>query len=141
MSGFVLFIHFFVCIFMIIVILLQAGKGADIGASFGGSSQNVFGPRGAATFLSKITTGAAVIFLFTSIYLANVSKQQSASSVIQGMSIPPKVPVAESAPAESQAESKAAESKKTEAKENKIEMTPEMKAATQKEKLVESKPK
>jgi len=126
---------------MIVVILLQAGKGADIGATFGGSSQNVFGPRGAATFLSKITTGAAVIFLMTSIYLANLSKQKSTASVIQGMTIPPKVPVAESAPTESQAESKAAESKKSETKENKIEMTPEMKAAAKKAKLVESKPK
>lgn len=116
MAGFVLFVHFFVCIFMIIVILLQAGKGADIGATFGGSSQNVFGPRGAATFLSKITTGAAVIFLFTSIYLANVSKQKSASSVIQGMTIPPKTPIAETVPAESQTESKAAETKKSESK-------------------------
>lgn len=114
MSGFILFIHFTVCIFMIIVILLQAGKGADIGATFGGSSQNVFGARGAATFLSKITTVAAAIFLVTSIYLANLSKQKSSSSVIQGMSIPPKAPLAESAPAESQAESKAAESKKAE---------------------------
>jgi len=103
MSGFILFIHFFVCIFMIIVILLQAGKGADIGATFGGSSQNVFGPRGAATFLSKITTAAAVIFLCTSIYLANLSKQKSANSVIQGMSIPPKAPIAETLPTETQA--------------------------------------
>ncbi len=113
MSGFILFIHFFVCIFMIVVILLQAGKGADIGATFGGSSQNVFGPRGAATFLSKVTTGAAAIFLMTSIYLANLSKQKSSSSVIQGMTIPPKTPIAESASAESQAESQAV---KTESK-------------------------
>ncbi len=125
---------------MIVVILLQAGKGADISATFGGSSQNVFGPRGAATFLSKITTGAAVIFLMTSIYLANLSKQKGASSVIQGMTIPPK-PVTESAPTESQAESKSTESKKSETKENKIEMTPEMKAAAKKAKLLESKPK
>ncbi len=136
MSGFILFVHFFVCIFMIIVILLQAGKGADIGATFGGASQSVFGPRGAATFLSKITTGAAVIFLFTSIYLANLSKQRSTSSVIQGMPLPLKAPTAESAPLESQTESK-----KAETKENKIEMTPEMKAAAQKAKMLESKPK
>ena len=134
MSGFILFIHFFVCIFMIIVILLQAGKGADIGAAFGGSSQNVFGPRGAATFLSKITTIAAVIFLVTSIYLAQVSKQKSANSVLQGMTIPPKT---ETLSAESQAESQA------------IVVTPESKAAEtapaliptpKKSKKAESKP-
>lgn len=137
MSGFILFIHFFVCIFMIIVILLQAGKGADIGATFGGSSQNVFGARGAATFLSKITTIAAVIFLVTSIYLANLSKQKSTNSVLQGMSIPPQAPIAETLSAESQAESQA------------IVVTPESKAAEstpalsptpKKSKKAESKP-
>lgn len=138
MNAFILFIHFFVCVFMIIVILLQAGKGADIGATFGGSSQNVFGARGAATFLSKITTGAAIIFLGTSIYLANVSKQKSSSSVIEGMSIPPKAPGTESAPAESQA---AAESKKAETSTQSLELTPEMKAAAKKAKTAESKPK
>lgn len=133
MTGFILFVHFFVSIFMIIVILLQAGKGADIGATFGGSSQNVFGPRGAATFLSKITTGAAVIFLVTSIYLANISKQKSASSVIQGMTIPPKTPVAETIPAESQAESQALKTDTTS-----IESVP---ANTPKKTRLESKPK
>ncbi len=123
---------------MIVVILLQAGKGADIGATFGGSSQNVFGPRGAATFLSKITTGAAVIFLVTSIYLANLSKQKGASSVIQGMTIPPKSPLAESAPAESQAESKAAENKpESKVESKKAEALPVVK----KNKPSESKPK
>jgi preprotein translocase subunit SecG len=110
MSGFFLAIHFIVCIFMIIVILLQAGKGAEVGAAFGGASQTVFGPRGAATFLSKVTTIAAVIFLMTSIYLANVSKNKGASSVLRGVTLPSQPPPgalsqpagAETAPAEEQ---------------------------------------
>ncbi len=105
MAALILAIHFLVCIFMIIVILLQAGKGADIGATFGGSSQTVFGARGAATFLSKLTTAAAVIFLLTSIYLANFSKNRASSSVLEGVKIPFTAPTTQ--PAESQAESKA----------------------------------
>ena len=105
MTGLILTIHFIVCIFMIIVILLQAGKGADIGATFGGGSQTVFGPRGAATFLSKVTTIAAAIFLMTSIYLANVSKHQGTASVLKGAALPPAprpetAPAAETAPTE-----------------------------------------
>lgn len=99
MSAFILTVHFIVCIFMIIVILLQAGKGADIGATFGGASQTVFGPRGAATFLSKLTTVAAVIFLVTSIYLANLSKQKGSATVLKGMTLPTTMPAPETAPA------------------------------------------
>jgi len=98
MTGLILTLHFIVCIFMIIVILLQAGKGADMGATFGGGSQTVFGPRGAATFLSKVTTVAAIIFLVTSVYLANVSKHQVTSSVVKGAKLPP-APRPESVPA------------------------------------------
>jgi len=77
-------IHIMVSIIIISVILLQAGKGAEIGAAFGGSSQTVFGSRGAATFLSKLTIGAAVIFMLTSISLAVLSKGKStASSLIE----------------------------------------------------------
>ncbi len=84
MENFILVIHYLVCIFLIIVILLQAGKGADMGATFGGgSSQTVFGSRGAATFLSKLTTGVAIVFLITSISLASISRQKSKSSVIE----------------------------------------------------------
>ncbi len=66
----VLVVHVFVCIALILIILLQTGKGADIGAAFGGgSSQTVFGSSGAATFLGKVTIGAAVVFMMTSIFL------------------------------------------------------------------------
>ncbi len=83
---------------MIIIILLQAGKGADVGATFGGASQTVFGPRGAATFLSKLTTIAAVIFLVTSIYLANLSRQKGNATVLKGMTFPTTMPGAETQP-------------------------------------------
>ena len=75
-------IHLVVCFLMIAAILLQAGKGAEIGASFGGSSQTVFGSRGPGTFLSKVTVGAAVIFMLTSLSLAFLSKQANTSSTV-----------------------------------------------------------
>lgn len=74
--------HYFICSFLIILILLQAGKGADIGAAFGGASQTVFGSRGPATFLSKLTTASAVLFLLTSITLAHLSKTTTIKSVL-----------------------------------------------------------
>lgn len=71
LTVFVLVVHVIVCIALILIILLQTGKGADIGAAFGGgSSQTVFGSGGGATFLSKVTIGAAVIFMLTSIVLS-----------------------------------------------------------------------
>ncbi len=71
LTVFILVVHVVVCIALILIILLQTGKGADIGAAFGGgSSQTVFGSTGGATILSKITIGAAVIFMFTSIVLS-----------------------------------------------------------------------
>ena len=64
-------VHVLVCFFIILVVLLQSGKSGDISAAFGGQgSQTAFGPRGAATALSKATTWSAVIFMITSITLA-----------------------------------------------------------------------
>ncbi|MYC27119.1 MAG: preprotein translocase subunit SecG [Nitrospira sp. SB0662_bin_26] len=75
-------LHLIVCFLMIAAILLQAGKGAEIGAAFGGSSQTVFGSRGPGTFLSKVTVAAAIIFMLTSLGLALLSKQENVASVI-----------------------------------------------------------
>lgn len=73
----ILALHIVICVFLVITILLQAGKGADMGAAFGaGSSQTLFGARGAATFLSKITTSAAMIFLLTSVSLASIHRNR-----------------------------------------------------------------
>jgi preprotein translocase subunit SecG len=62
-------IHVLVSVFLIFVVLIQGGKGADLGAAFGGSSQTLFGGRGAATFLSKLTTVMAALFMVTSLLL------------------------------------------------------------------------
>jgi preprotein translocase subunit SecG len=67
----VLLVHVVVCIFLIIVVLLQSGKAADLAGAFGGmGSQTAFGPRGSATLLSKATTVSAVIFMLTSLSLS-----------------------------------------------------------------------
>lgn len=74
-------LHIVVCLFLIIVVLLQSGKAADLAGAFGGmGSQTVFGPRGAATVLSKATTVAAVLFMVTSLALAILGSKQTASS-------------------------------------------------------------
>jgi preprotein translocase subunit SecG len=66
----VMILHLIVCLFLIFIILIQSSKGAEMGAAFGGSNQTLFGSRGAATFLSKMTTVAAVVFMLTSLSLA-----------------------------------------------------------------------
>ena len=69
----VLVIHLIVCFFLIFIILVQSSKGAEMGAAFGGSSQTLFGSRGAATFLNKLTTSVAITFMITSLILAILS--------------------------------------------------------------------
>ena len=67
-------IHFIVCLFLIIVVLLQSGKAADLAGAFGGmGSQTLFGPRGSATVLSKATTVAAAVFMITSMALSIIA--------------------------------------------------------------------
>jgi preprotein translocase subunit SecG len=88
-------VHIIVCLFLIIVVLLQSGKSADIAAAFGGmGSQTAFGPRGAATLLSKATTLAAVIFMLTSITLSIFASRRPSTSVLQNLKTQP----AQSAP-------------------------------------------
>ena len=74
-------LHLFVCFFLILVVLLQTGKGADVAAAFGGTSQTAFGARGAATLLSKLTTGSAIIFMITSFALAILANRGTGSVV------------------------------------------------------------
>ena len=76
-------IHVVVATILIFMVLLQKGKGADIGAAFGGASQTIFGPRGAQSFLAKITTAAAIIFMITSFSLAITTAKKS--SVMEGV--------------------------------------------------------
>jgi preprotein translocase subunit SecG len=74
-------IHIILCLFLIIVVLLQSGKAADLAGAFGGmGSQTVFGPRGTATILSKATTIAAILFMVTSIALVVLSNSGSVST-------------------------------------------------------------
>ena len=77
MSILLIIIHIAVSIALIMIVLLQTGKGADMGAAFGGgSSQTLFGSTGASTFLSKATTAAAIIFMVTSLGLAYLSSHR-----------------------------------------------------------------
>jgi len=81
----VLVIHVFMSFVLIVVVLLQSGKGAGIGAGFGGSSQTVFGSRGPASFLSKFTTAAAIMFMLTSLLLSVMSSKVGHTSIIDAI--------------------------------------------------------
>src|ERR1700720_2128384 len=95
-------LHVVVCLVLIGVILLQSGDAADLAGAFGGSgSQTAFGPRGAATFLSKSTTWCAVMFMFTSMALAvhaRTSTGTTGRSVLEQFSKPTGKPAAPAAP-------------------------------------------
>lgn len=82
MYIFLVIIHVMVCFLMVGAILLQSGKGAEIGASFGGSSQTVFGSRGPANFLSKFTVVVAAVFMLTALSLAILAKERTFSSTV-----------------------------------------------------------
>ena len=85
MYTMIVILHVVVSLALILIILLQTGKGADIGAVFGGgSSQTLFGSSGPTSFLSKLTAAAAVIFMFTSLFLAYFSGSRPASSIMKG---------------------------------------------------------
>ena len=90
-------VHIFVCLFLVGIVLLQHGKGADIGATFGGSSQSLFGTEGPLPLLNKITTAAAIIFMLTSVTLAYISSQTSSSSVMSGVTVSQPAAVVEEA--------------------------------------------
>ena len=85
MTILITIIHILVCLFLIIVVLLQSGQSGDIAAAFGGmGSQTAFGPRGAATILTKATTWCAIIFMVTSITLSvTASRRTGNGSVLQ----------------------------------------------------------
>ena len=88
-------VHVVVCLFLVGIVLLQHGKGADIGATFGGSSQSLFGTEGPLPLLNKITTAAAIIFMLTSVTLAYISSQSSNSSVMSEVSVSQPAPQVE----------------------------------------------
>jgi preprotein translocase subunit SecG len=73
MITFLSIIHIFVCAFLIMVVLLQQGRGGGLGSAFGGASQQVFGGRGAGNFMTRVTWSCAVVFILTSVSLAYLS--------------------------------------------------------------------
>ena len=92
MVTFLTIIHIAVSVLLIIIVLIQQGKGAEAGMGLGGNTQSVFGTRGTATALSKLTTGAAVVFMLTSLSLAYLSARQSSSSLLKGEAKPAVTP-------------------------------------------------
>jgi preprotein translocase subunit SecG len=83
MIALVIAIHVSICVVLTVVVLLQQGKGADVGAVFGGSSQTVFGSSGAGNFLTRLTAGLAVAFFATSMFLAYASTKHVTSSIFE----------------------------------------------------------
>ncbi len=89
-------IHVGVCLALILIVLLQRGKGASMGAAFGGSSQTVFGSTGGTSFLHKVTAAAAVVFMLTSLGLAFILGQGAPTSIMEGVATEP--PASQSQP-------------------------------------------
>ncbi len=88
METLLIIVHVVVCFFLVAIVLLQHGKGADMGATFGGSSQTVFGTEGPIPLLNKITTASAVIFMLTSVTLAYLSSNRDDGSVMKSVTAP-----------------------------------------------------
>jgi preprotein translocase subunit SecG len=94
-SAVLVTLHVIVCFVLIIVIMLQSGNAADLAGAFGGAgSQTAFGPRGAATFLSRATTWCAVVFMMTSLTLSfkRATPQTSTGSILEQTSQPGTAP-------------------------------------------------
>jgi preprotein translocase subunit SecG len=94
-SAVLVTLHVIVCFVLIIVIMLQSGNAADLAGAFGGAgSQTAFGPRGAATFLSRATTWCAIVFMMTSLTLSfkRSTPETSTGSILEQTSLPGKAP-------------------------------------------------
>ena len=78
-------LHLVICIALIMIVLLQTGKGSEIGAVFGSSSQTLFGSTGGSTFFGKLTAGVAIVFMITSLILASRSSRVTGDSVMEGV--------------------------------------------------------
>jgi preprotein translocase subunit SecG len=93
-------LHVMVCLVLVVVVLLQHGKGADIGAVFGGgASSTVFGSRGAGNFLTKLTTASALIFMVTSLSLAYLANTTPGGDLFQDQKPTATAPAPGTAPA------------------------------------------
>src|SRR5215813_921663 len=80
-------VHVVLCLFLIAVVLLQTGKGADMGAVFGGGSQTLFGSGGAGNFLTRLTTGMAIGFMVTALILTYGSTRTATSDLINRLPV------------------------------------------------------
>ncbi len=120
MTIFLIIVHIFVCLFLILVILLQAGKGQGLSNIFGGGAQEVFGAK-TPIFLAKATAVCAALFLITSISLAIISKHQQ-KSVMEKVEVGKKLPAKQEA-----VNTKEQKAEKQETKETKNLKTKELK--------------
>jgi len=93
MNAILVTMHVIVGGLLILIVLLQTGKGADMGAAFGGASQTVFGSGGASSFLGKLTTGIAILFMITSLSLATLSSKRTTSSIVTDLATQAETPV------------------------------------------------
>ena len=93
-------VHVLSCFFLVVVVLLQTGKGADMGAVFGGGSQTLFGSGGAGNLLTKLTTGTAIAFMITSLILSYGQNRATSSSLLDRLpaEAPAAAPATPSAP-------------------------------------------
>ncbi len=87
-------IHVIVSIGLILVVLLQTGKGAEVGAVFGGSSATIFGSSGAGNFLTKLTSGMAIVFMFTSLALGYFAGRKPSATIFDDRTPPVTAPAA-----------------------------------------------
>ena len=147
MSVFITIIHVVVCVILIVAVLLQSGKAADLAGAFGGmGSQSVFGPRSAATLLSKLTTISAVLFMITSLGLWILSSRGTTRSVLSGEEAPVQETPAATTEVKKEAEDTAIKpdatqpgEEKTAAEEKKKSEDPEKKPPEEKKKPPEQK--
>ena len=95
MSLIIIITHVIACLALIMIVLLQTGKGADMGAAFGGGgSQTLFGSSGASPFLGKVTTVIAIVFMLTSFSLAYISTHKHSGSIMMETKAPVEEPAA-----------------------------------------------
>lgn len=89
MTTILVTLHVTICILLILIVLLQSGKGAEMGVSMGGGAgQTLFGASGPATLLAKVTTAVAIIFMLTSLTLAYMSGNRSEATIMKDTVVP-----------------------------------------------------
>jgi preprotein translocase subunit SecG len=87
MHTVIMIFHVVACMALILIVLLQTGRGAEMGAAFGGSSQTLFGSTGGSTFFSKLTTVAAIVFMLTCLGLTYFSGRPDTKSVMEKVTV------------------------------------------------------